>query len=120
MLIFKSITLFLRVPVRESPLLFVLRISKCKSHSCFQTFEIFIEDPFIGTKSVVVRIRAVGDDSHNENGNVERYLIRKDRYTIGKIVDSANPLKVFQQKVENANKEMLCIGNFIGCESIEV
>ena len=74
----------------------------------------------MGIESVVVRIRAVGDASHNESGSVERYLIRKDRYTIGKIVDSPGPLKVFQQKVENANKEMLCIGNFTGCESIEV
>ncbi|CAF4112966.1 unnamed protein product [Didymodactylos carnosus] len=96
-------------------------IATCKNRSCERTFEIFIKDEPIGTQSIVVRIRSVGDEQHDKDGEAAaRPLTGKLRIFIGKTANTIGPLKVFQQKVENADAEMLSVRNFTGCETMEV
>jgi hypothetical protein len=96
-------------------------IATCKSSSCERTFEIFIEDEPIRGDSIVVRIRAVGDENHSADEKaVARHLTGKDRFAVGKAADAVGALKVFQEKVEKADKEMLSARNFTGCETTEV
>ena len=98
-------------------------IAICKNHSCERTFEIFIRDQPTGTESIVVRIRAVEEEHHNKDeGPVGRNLTGMNRLIVGKAENAAGSLKVFQEKVENADEEMLCAHNFTGCEceSMEV
>ncbi|CAF1276206.1 unnamed protein product, partial [Didymodactylos carnosus] len=75
----------------------------CKSPSCERTFEIFIRDEPIGRDSIVVRIRAVGDENHSADEKaVARHLTGKDRLEVGNAANTIGCLKVFQQKIENA------------------
>ncbi len=54
-------------------------IATCKSSSCERTFEIFINDEPVGTESIVVRIRAVGDENHSvDEKATTRNLTGKD------------------------------------------
>jgi hypothetical protein len=100
---------------------FFRSIATCKSPSCERMFEIFIRDEPIGRDSIVVRIRAVGDENHSADENaVARHLTGKNRHDVGKMADAIGPLKVFQQKVEIADEEMLIARNFTGCETTEV
>ncbi|CAF3867387.1 unnamed protein product, partial [Didymodactylos carnosus] len=67
------------------------------------------------TQSNVVRIRSVGDEQHDKDGEATaRPLTGKLRLFIGKTANTIGPLKVFQQKVENADEEMLSVRNFTG------
>ena len=92
----------------------------CKN-SCERVFEICIKEEPSGKESVVVRIRAVGDEKHDEDGEaVARHLTGKKRLDVGKEAAAIGSLKVFQQKVEIADEEMLVARNFTGCESVEV
>ena len=43
-----------------------------------------------------------------------------NKLIVGKAANAAGSLKVFQEKAENADEEMLCAHNFTGCESMEV
>ena len=66
-------------------------------------------------------IRAVGEKNHyKDEGPVGRNLTGMNRFIVGKTANAAGSLKVFQEKVENADEEMLCAHNFTGCESMEV
>ena len=88
---------------------------------CQRVFEIFIREEPLGKDSFVVRIRAVGDENHDEDGEaVARHLTGTERLDVGKEAAAIGPLKVFQQKVEIAAEEMLVARNFTGCESVEV
>ena len=92
----------------------------CKN-SCERVFEICIKEEPSGKESFIVRIRAVGDENHDEDGEaVARHLTGKERLDVGKEAAAIGPLKVFQQKVEIADEEMLVARNFTGCESVEV
>ncbi|CAF3960225.1 unnamed protein product [Rotaria sp. Silwood1] len=96
-------------------------IAICKITSCEQIFEIFIRDEPIGRDSIVARIRAIGDENHSaDDKGTARNLTGQDRMDVGRLANEIGPLKVFQQKVENANEEMLSARNFTGCETMEV
>ena len=100
---------------------FFRAVATCKISSCVRTFEILIRDEPIGTESVVFLIRAVGEENHDEADEaVSRKLTGKNRLIVGKAADTVGPLKVFQQKVEIADEEMLVARNFTGCETVEV
>ena len=93
-------------------------IATCKN-MCQRVFEIFIREEPSGKESFVVRIQAVGDENHDEDGKaVVRHLTGKERLDVGKEAAAIGPLKVFQQKVEIADEEMLVARNFTGCESV--
>ena len=88
---------------------------------CARVFEVCIKDEPLGKESFVVRVRAIGDEDHDENGKaVARRLTGQERLDTGKEAASVGSLKVFQQKVANADEDMLTARNFTGCESIEV
>jgi hypothetical protein len=95
-------------------------IATCKISSCKRTFEIFIVDEPITKDSISVRIRAVGEEDHSADEAVARHLTGKDRLAVGKAADAVGALKVFQEKVEIADEEMLSARNFTGCETTEV
>ena len=96
-------------------------IATCKVFSCKRTFEIFIKDEPIRGDSIVVRIRAVRDENHPPDEKaVARHLTGKNRLAVGKAADAVGTLKVFQEKVEMADEEMLSARNFTGCETTEV
>lgn len=46
---------------------FFRSVAVCSFSSCERTFEIFIRDEPIGKESIVVRIRAMGDENHIEH-----------------------------------------------------
>ena len=103
---------------KNSPLFRCTAICK---NSGERVFEIWIKEEPSGKESFVVRIRAVGDENHDEDGEaVARHLTGKERLEVGKEAAAIGPLKVLQQKVEIADEEMLVARNFTGCESVEV
>ncbi|CAF3275361.1 unnamed protein product [Rotaria sp. Silwood2] len=96
-------------------------IATCKTPSCKRTFEVFIRDEPIYRDSIVVHIRAGGDEDHSADEKaIVRHLTGKARLEVGKAASAIGCLKVLQQKVENADEEMLSARNFTGCESMEV
>ena len=75
----------------------------------------------IGKESVIFRVRAIGEEQHDENDEAQsRKLSGKDRLSVGKRANEVGPLKTFQEKVEDSKEDMLKAGNFTGCESIDV
>jgi hypothetical protein len=119
-LIFKKHHIILE-STRKRNSYFLRCIATCKSSSCERTFEIFIKDEPIRKDSIVVRVRAAGDENHSADEKaVARHLTGKDRFAVGKAADAVGALKVFQEKVEMANEEMLTARNFTGCETTEV
>ncbi|CAF4142343.1 unnamed protein product, partial [Rotaria sordida] len=73
-----------------------------------------LDEP-IGRDSIVARIRAIGDENHSaDDKGTARNLTGQDRIDVGRLANEIGPLKVFQQKVENANEEMLSARNFTG------
>ncbi|CAF3984336.1 unnamed protein product [Rotaria sordida] len=73
-----------------------------------------LDEP-IGRDSIVARIRAIGDENHSAGDKgTARNLTGQDRMDVGRLANEIGPLKVFQQKVENANEEMLSARNFTG------
>ena len=100
---------------------FLRCLATCKSSSCERMFEIFIKDEPIRGESIVVRIRAVGDENHSADEKAEaRHLTGKERLAVGKAANAVGALKIFQEKVEKADDEMLAARNFTGCETTEV
>ncbi|CAF3915487.1 unnamed protein product [Rotaria sp. Silwood1] len=85
-------------------------IATCKTPSCKRTFEDFIRDEPTYRDSIVVHIRAVGDEDHSADEKaVPRHLNGKARLEVGKAANAIGCLKVFQQKVEKANEEMVWV-----------
>ncbi|CAF1509386.1 unnamed protein product, partial [Adineta ricciae] len=100
---------------------FFRAVAVCKIGSCERTFEILIRDEPPVTESVVFLIRAVGQEKHDETDEAaSRKLTGKNRLIVGEAADIVGPLKVFHQKLEDADKEMLSARNFTGCETLEV
>ena len=105
----------------NTTLLFFVVMPYVSHLNAVRTFVIFITDKPVGKYSIVVRIRAAGDEDHSADEKaVARHLTGKDRLAVEKMTYAIGPLKIFQQKIEIADEEMLFVRNFTGCENIEV
>ncbi|CAF1136156.1 unnamed protein product, partial [Rotaria sordida] len=91
----------------------------CSNNSCERVFDIFVKDEPVSRESIVFRVRAMGDENH-EGPPVARQLTGEKRLEVGKAANAVGPLKVFHEKVESADEEMLKARNFTGCETAEV
>ena len=96
-------------------------IVTCKVFPCQWTFKTFIRDEPTYRDSIVVHIWTVEDEDHSANEKaVARHLTEKARLEVGKKANTIGCLKIFQEKVEKANEEMLSAGDFTGSETAEI
>ncbi|CAF3916825.1 unnamed protein product, partial [Rotaria sordida] len=99
------------------------RVRSCNFHCtlAFDRRKVGVENSHepVSRESIVFRVRAMGDENH-EGPPVARQLTGEKRLEVGKAANAVGPLKVFHEKVESADEEMLKARNFTGCETAEV